>query len=247
MVLTAPQLSPALPPTAAERVGLLLRRERNALKLSQQTLADRLGIHQATLARWELGRSTPSLAQVDEVLGYLGVRLRLDVEPTPDPRYRWDRETLRLAAMTPAERLEEVDSHLAGLMQRVAQFGVRGSIDGQTAAWLQGVPGPPLWMEIAATPEHVYSWLTLDWVAKGVVDAGRNDLFMSKTDATQEFIREGHGHFKSIFGYITLRVVTVMPVSVTMCLREAGDAGERVDAEVIRLEALARHWQQQTP
>ena len=60
----------------------LCRTTRVRLRLTQQDLADRLGISRAYLAKIELGQANPSMALVDRVADALGIEVDL-VARTP--------------------------------------------------------------------------------------------------------------------------------------------------------------------
>lgn len=55
----------------------LIRRIRRVADLSQRDLAQRLGISQSTVARWETGRSSPTLGVVEQMLALGGLRLEM--------------------------------------------------------------------------------------------------------------------------------------------------------------------------
>lgn len=57
-------------PTTTTQIGARIRAARTARGLTQDDLADRLGIHQATVSRWELGGTitVEQLVQVAEAL-----------------------------------------------------------------------------------------------------------------------------------------------------------------------------------
>lgn len=48
-------------------------------KLSQQALADRLGVHQSDVARMETGEHTPTLDRLIRVASGLGIELMIDI------------------------------------------------------------------------------------------------------------------------------------------------------------------------
>jgi putative transcriptional regulator len=56
-----------------KRKGLILARKK--ARLSQQQLADQLGVNRVTLARWELGDNDPSLATALRLGQILGKRV----------------------------------------------------------------------------------------------------------------------------------------------------------------------------
>lgn len=53
----------------------LVRRARRAADISQRDLAQRLGVSQSTVARWETGQSSPALSVVEQMLAFGGLRL----------------------------------------------------------------------------------------------------------------------------------------------------------------------------
>ena len=66
------------PRAAAEPAGPgLVRRVRRRADLSQRDLADRLGVSQSTVARWETGKTSPSLSMVHELATLAGLRVAL--------------------------------------------------------------------------------------------------------------------------------------------------------------------------
>jgi len=52
--------------------GVLIRQRRKALGLSQEVLAERIGVHWTTISRWERGQSQPIVALRKLVLAALG-------------------------------------------------------------------------------------------------------------------------------------------------------------------------------
>jgi HTH-type transcriptional regulator/antitoxin HipB len=55
----------------------LVRRVRRAAELSQRALAARLGVSQATVARWETGRTSPPLTMLEQMAAVAGLRVTL--------------------------------------------------------------------------------------------------------------------------------------------------------------------------
>lgn len=85
-------------------VAELVRRSRESHGISQRTLALRAGTDQAAVSRIERGEVSPSVETVERLLGAMGKRLRLDLEP-----FERDYDPLHLRATlqrSPAERLE---------------------------------------------------------------------------------------------------------------------------------------------
>lgn len=57
----------------AHRWGRRIQTRRDELGLSQAALAERIGVHQATISAWELGRQLPRHNQMVRIAGALGV------------------------------------------------------------------------------------------------------------------------------------------------------------------------------
>jgi transcriptional regulator with XRE-family HTH domain len=69
-------------------VGAMIRRARKHLRMTQQELANRVGVSRTTVDAWENGRSYPKRYDValEEVLG-----ISLDGTPEPGPEDEWER------------------------------------------------------------------------------------------------------------------------------------------------------------
>jgi len=65
----------------ANLIGTALRRQRELHQLTQQALAERAGVSQATIARIERGDRAPSLLMVEALFAALGGQLAVAVEP----------------------------------------------------------------------------------------------------------------------------------------------------------------------
>lgn len=87
-----------------EHLGTLVRDARREHGLSQRRLALRAGTTQARLSRIENGHESPSFASLTRLLGVMGGRLVVGVEPIEPPTTLLDRSG------TPAERLREAAS-----------------------------------------------------------------------------------------------------------------------------------------
>lgn len=57
----------------AARWGVLIKKRRQALGYSQQSLADRLGVALSTVRMWEYGRTTPSHRHIGPLVRELGI------------------------------------------------------------------------------------------------------------------------------------------------------------------------------
>lgn len=65
-----------------KQLGALLRRERKARGLSQSTLAEHIGLRQATISKLEAGEPGTRIGTLLDVIAALG--LNLTVEPRAD-------------------------------------------------------------------------------------------------------------------------------------------------------------------
>jgi transcriptional regulator with XRE-family HTH domain len=117
----------------AQRIGHLLRAERQARRMSQAALARAAGTSQQSVSQLETGRFAPTTAVVERVFAALGWRLRLDVEPLDA---ELDAEVARAAEQT-AEDVELVLEDLASLLRRRPKK-LPYLVDGELAARLHG-------------------------------------------------------------------------------------------------------------
>lgn len=86
-----------------ESPGDLVRAMRLSAGLSQRQLASRAATSQPALARYERGKTMPSIPTLQRLAEACGRRLRIDAEPVPDPH---DVELAELLLeLTPLERL----------------------------------------------------------------------------------------------------------------------------------------------
>ena len=63
--------------TAISDIHKLIRHHRKAAKMTQQALADALGVSWGCVAKWEGGQRTPSLVRLSAIAEALGVEVRL--------------------------------------------------------------------------------------------------------------------------------------------------------------------------
>ena len=84
----------------------LLSQARREACLTQRMAAQRAGVAQPTLARVESGHRQPSLPSLDRLLAGCGYRVRLTLEPLPDPHELGLLETT--LSLTPAQRIERL-------------------------------------------------------------------------------------------------------------------------------------------
>jgi transcriptional regulator with XRE-family HTH domain len=200
-------------PTTAERLGALLLRERGIAGLAQQAVAERVGVDRTSLSKWERGTRTATLAQADEVLGCYGLRLSMAVEPKPDPELLWSAEVARLAALTPAQRLEESGLRLVDLVRRLREQGEDLVVDGGLAAWLLGVPERPRWIGVVVTHTQIRRWRSMWLTFKKVLD---EDLMIIYGADAEWMIERGGALLDSFVGVLEVRVVPdgELPASV---------------------------------
>jgi transcriptional regulator with XRE-family HTH domain len=83
----------------------IIREARRRANLSQRTLAERAGRPQATVARWESGRNSPSLHAVRELVRACGLDLEIGLRIFDDS---YGRETRRLRTIASHERLRHL-------------------------------------------------------------------------------------------------------------------------------------------
>lgn len=85
------------------RGGDLIREARRRAGLSQSELAIRAGTAQSGIARWESGRTAPSLEDVRRLVRLCGYDLEISVVPYDDSDLA---QAERLLPLTPSERVE---------------------------------------------------------------------------------------------------------------------------------------------
>jgi transcriptional regulator with XRE-family HTH domain len=132
--------------TAATQAAELLRCEREEAGLTQQQVARRAGVARSTVAAYETGGSTPSLAAIDRVLGAFGKQLRLETEPIAADI---DAAIDMARGMSMDERVEQHAWRLPMMLKHLV--GVPYVAEGAVAAFVQGAPLPVDAMEIAMT------------------------------------------------------------------------------------------------
>lgn len=77
--------SPIPSAAMASDAGDFLRRMRKRQGVSQGDLARRVGSHQPQLSAWETGKKQVTVAQLAALLDALGLVLKLDADPKPEP------------------------------------------------------------------------------------------------------------------------------------------------------------------
>lgn len=81
----------------------LIREARRRAGLSQAALAARAGTTQSGIARWESGRTSPSLDDVTRLVRLCGLELEVALVPRDDSDLA---QAERLVPLTPSERVE---------------------------------------------------------------------------------------------------------------------------------------------
>lgn len=85
--------------------GVPIRQARLRAGLSQRQLAERMGIKQSVIARWETGTTSPTFETVMHAVGVCGFFLENRLVPTDSSDERLLREQLR---RRPADRVASV-------------------------------------------------------------------------------------------------------------------------------------------
>jgi transcriptional regulator with XRE-family HTH domain len=57
----------------AVRIGKSIKKHRDAAGLTQEQLAEKVGVGRVAVARWEIGATAPSLEMIETVAKILGV------------------------------------------------------------------------------------------------------------------------------------------------------------------------------
>lgn len=131
-------------------VAELLRAVREHRLLTQQELADLVGVRRAQLGRYEQGKQEPSLVVLRRLLEALGWTLLLRVEPTT--------AELDRALDAPFEVLRLLHPGVPRLLEIAALAYENGAdlvVAGETAAVLQGVPVRTADISIVVRPDDV--------------------------------------------------------------------------------------------
>lgn len=90
----------------AETIPTLLKQGRQDAGLSQAELAEKVGVTQPTISRWESGKELPSLPIADFVFAELGIAIDVIWQPLPPVDDGVDRAQIqRRLQSTPRERL----------------------------------------------------------------------------------------------------------------------------------------------
>ena len=116
-----------------------IREGRDRLGMSQEALAERLGVSRQAVSKWEMGTSVPSPENRRALSEILGTDLQVERETAPPvPLRRWKRLTLAagllclalLAALDAAGLTDRVDAiHLDDLSRLTIDYAGRFSVD----------------------------------------------------------------------------------------------------------------------
>lgn len=85
-----------------------LREILNEKGVSQQTLADNIGVSKSAVSFWLSGQKYPSPGKIQKIADYLGVRKSQLIDDVPAVSYRADLLAHKLEQLTPSQ-LEVVD------------------------------------------------------------------------------------------------------------------------------------------
>ena len=85
-----------------EEIGTLIKQQRNRLKITQEELSERTGIHEKQISRIEAGKNYPTLANFFLILKALDMRFA-DFDKDEDSLNCQDIDNL-IAESTPGER-----------------------------------------------------------------------------------------------------------------------------------------------
>ena len=126
-----------------QKMGRLLRGERERAGLTQRALADRAGVSQQCVSRFENGCYAPTTNLVERLFDGLGRQLRLEVEARD---VDLDRDIEVAAGLDEDYRTGLLDD-LRALLRGAADLPYL--VDGGLAAFLQGVPIRPNRFDLA--------------------------------------------------------------------------------------------------
>ncbi len=121
------------------RERLIKLRDEN--KLSQQEMADRLGVTRQTVSRWEAGKSTPSIAQIASICREFGIDANelLDCDEQPQkPEEAKTRGKKFVAAAIVLGAL--FAAALAGLIVTIVYAVKDAQYDTSSTVWVVTIP-----------------------------------------------------------------------------------------------------------
>jgi transcriptional regulator with XRE-family HTH domain len=122
--------------------GDLILMSRRRAGLTQRELAERLGLRQATIARWERGARRPSFEDAEAVAHACG--LQIDAQVAVEDRSWWPQIAIQLDLSDPLERVRRLtpagSSDLAGRLESFAAIDPAVVVIGELAGALHGWP-----------------------------------------------------------------------------------------------------------
>jgi len=184
----------------------LLAAVRNHHRLTQRQLADRSGVHQPQLARYEKGTAEPTLPVLRRILDSVGWAPTLGVEPTTAALD----EALGVADEQGGPVLDTDVQLLLRVCAKAGEAGARIVVGGEVAAALQGVPTRSTELEVLVLESDLETLLT---------EAHRAHRPVERPDP-----RDDHGEADWLLwvGYIPARVhvVQVLPAARPVALGE---------------------------
>jgi transcriptional regulator with XRE-family HTH domain len=109
--------------------------------LTQQELGRRMGVPQATIARWESGFSGPKFRSVQEAVAACGLDLTMGFANADEGS--WNSLIFEQLQLAPAERVRRLSNDnfdRIGVLQTIGESDVRAIIVGEVAGALHGWP-----------------------------------------------------------------------------------------------------------
>ncbi|MDQ3988923.1 MAG: helix-turn-helix domain-containing protein, partial [Actinomycetota bacterium] len=184
----------------------LLATVRDHHRLTQQQLADRSGVHQTQLARYEKGIAEPTLPVLRRILDSVGWAPTLGIEPTTAALD----EALGVADELGGPVLDTDVQLLLRVCAKAGEAGARIVVGGEVAAALQGVPTRSTELEVLVLESDLETLLT---------EAHRAHRPVERPDP-----RDDHGEADWLLwvGYVParVRVVQVLPAARPVVLGE---------------------------
>jgi transcriptional regulator with XRE-family HTH domain len=106
----------------SNEVARRLREERERQRLSQQELANRLGVASNTISRWETATNQPGLDDLDRIATQLGIPVGDLISFNAATTDKQDR-LMRIVQMLPAADVREVEEYAKYRLQKAIPDG----------------------------------------------------------------------------------------------------------------------------
>lgn len=105
-----------------QKTGSFLKRLRKETGMTQEQLAERLGVTARTVSRWETGSNLPDLSLLIEIADLYRVDIReiIDGERKDDTMNQETKDTLKKAAEYTGAEKERLKKRIAGIMTGAA-------------------------------------------------------------------------------------------------------------------------------